>query len=181
MGRHLTVSLHRDTTKCIRIIDIMALAIEHTNEMNDMMPLTISRCFFLLSLFEFPVLHNYHRELYGVVEQCGELSHRNIFWVIFLQQAVDQNINRRLSTTCRMFSSWASCTENSSDRSPVCPNLSASDIFWTDERSLFLMLVSKAKQMPSWESQRIQSSYRWMVKYFIRLTFWMLFGAGNQH
>ena len=141
----------------------MALAIEHTNDMNDMINDSINENKVLFSAFALRVSSFAQLpsgELYDVAEQCGELSHRNIFWVIFLQQVVDQNINRRLSTTCRMFSSWASCTENSSDRSPACPNLSASDIFWTDERSLFLMLVSKAKQMPSWESQRIQSSYR---------------------
>ena len=137
----------------------MALAIEHTNDMNDMINDSINEIKVLFSAFALRV-SSFAQLPSGTLRCRRTIQPSKYFLGDFLQQAVDQNINRRLSTTCRMFSSWASCTENSSDRSPACPNLSASDIFWTDERSLFLMLVSKAKQMPSWESQRIQSSYR---------------------
>ena len=36
-------------------------------------------------------LDKHHRKLHDIVQQCNELSRRNVFWR-FLQQGVDQNI-----------------------------------------------------------------------------------------
>ena len=43
-----------------------------------------------LIIFLLSSLDKHHRKLHVIVQQCNELSHRNVFWR-FLQQGVDQN------------------------------------------------------------------------------------------